>query len=158
MNSHLQLQHDETTLFYVVGAGITGCVIAERIATLFGRRVVVFEKRPFVGGNSYADIDAETGIEIHRYGSHIFHTTDERVWRYVNRFTSFNSYRHKVLLRSKGRVYSMPVNLKTVNAVRNWISDNSNSLNGRVPRFSGFCSLNAGAIGSAAVFATPPAF
>lgn len=115
MNSHLQLQHDETTLFYVVGSGITGCVIAERIATLFGRRVVVFEKRPFVGGNSYADIDAETGIEIHRYGSHIFHTTNETIWNYIRKFTDFNSYRHRVMLHSGGRVYSMPIDLKTIN-------------------------------------------
>ena len=100
---------------YVVGAGVTGCVIAEQIASRFGRRVVVLEKRPHVGGNSRADIDPATGIEIHRYGSHIFHTTSERVWRYIRQFTDFTPYRHKVLLRSCGRVYSMPIDLKTIN-------------------------------------------
>ena len=100
---------------YVVGAGITGCVVAERIATLFERPVVVLEERAVVGGNSYAYIDRETGIEVHGHGSHIFHTTDEAVWDYIRRFTDFNVYWHKVLLRSGGRVYSMPVNLKTIN-------------------------------------------
>ena len=100
---------------YVVGAGITGCVVAERVASLFGRRVVVLEKRSAIGGNSRADVDPETGIEVHRYGSHIFHTTNEGVWNYIRRFSDFTSYRHKVLLRSGGRVYSMPINLKTVN-------------------------------------------
>ena len=100
---------------YIVGAGITGCVLAERITSLFDRPVIVLEKRPVVGGNSYADIDPETGIEVHRYGSHIFHTTDKVVWDYIRRFTDFNVYWHKVLLRSGGRIYSMPINLKTIN-------------------------------------------
>ena len=100
---------------YVVGAGITGCVLAERIAALFARPVVVLEERNAVGGNSRADVDPETGIEIHRYGSHIFHTTDEAVWNYVRRFTDFNGYRHRVFLRSGGRVYTMPIDLKTIN-------------------------------------------
>lgn len=104
-----------TSPVYIVGAGITGCVLAERIVSLFDRPVIVLEKRPVVGGNSYADIDSATGIEVHRYGSHIFHTTDEAVWNYVRRFTDFNVYWHKVLLRSGGRVYSMPINLKTIN-------------------------------------------
>ena len=99
----------------VVGAGITGCTIAERVASELALPVLVLEARDAIGGNSRAFVDPATGIEIHEFGSHILHTTDERVWRYVNRFTSFNSYRHKVLLRSAGRVYSMPVNLKTVN-------------------------------------------
>ena len=99
----------------VVGAGITGCTIAERVASELSLPVLVLERRPFIGGNSRASIDPATGIEVHHYGSHIFHTMDERVWRHANKFTSFNAYRHKVLLRSAGRVYSMPVNLKTLN-------------------------------------------
>lgn len=100
---------------YVVGAGVTGCVLAERVASLFNRKVVVLEARDRVGGNSRAEIDPETGIEVHVYGSHIFHTTDEAVWNYVRRFTDFNGYRHRVFLRSAGRVYTMPIDLKTVN-------------------------------------------
>lgn len=100
---------------FVIGAGITGCVLAERLATLFKRNVIILEKRSVVGGNSFAEIDPETGIEIHRYGSHIFHTNDEIVWNYIRKFTDFNSYRHRVMLRSGGRVYSMPIDLKTIN-------------------------------------------
>ena len=91
--------------FIVVGAGITGLVLAERIASVLGERVLVLESRPKIGGNSRAEIDPDTGIEIHIYGSHIFHTTDETVWNYVRRFTDFNDYRHRVFLRSGGRVY-----------------------------------------------------
>ena len=109
------LRTNSSSPVYIVGAGITGCVLAERIATLVDRPVIVLEKRPVVGGNSYADIDLETGIEVHRYGSHIFHTTVKAVWDYIRRFTDFNVYWHKVLLRSGGRVYSMPINLKTIN-------------------------------------------
>ena len=101
--------------FIVVGAGVTGCVVAERIASELRRPVLLLERRDAIGGNSRADIDPETGIERHLYGSHIFHTTDRRVWDYANRFVSFNGYRHKVLLRSGGRVWNMPINLKTVN-------------------------------------------
>ncbi len=100
---------------YVVGAGITGCVLAERVASLFDRKVVVLEERDKVGGNSRAEIDPETGVEVHVYGSHIFHTTDETVWNYVRRFTGFNHYRHRVFLRSGGRAYTMPIDLKTIN-------------------------------------------
>ena len=110
-----RLRGNPSAPVYVVGAGVTGCVLAERVASLFDRNVVVFEARDRVGGNSRAEIDPETGIEIHVYGSHIFHTTDEAVWNYVRRFTDFNGYRHRVFLRSAGRVYTMPIDLKTVN-------------------------------------------
>ena len=99
----------------VVGAGITGSTVAERVAAELSLPVLVLESRGFTGGNSRAFVDPGTGIEVHEFGSHIFHTTDERVWRYANRFTAFTPYRHKVLLRSGDRVYSMPVNLKTIN-------------------------------------------
>ena len=101
--------------FIVVGAGITGLVLAERIASVLGERVLVLESRSKIGGNSRAEIDPDTGIEVHVYGSHIFHTTDKVVWDYVRKFTDFNDYRHRVFLRSVGRVYTMPIDLKTVN-------------------------------------------
>ena len=110
-----RFQDNEIAPVYVIGAGISGCVIAERVSTLFGRRVVLFEKRSLVGGNSRAEIDPETGIEIHRYGSHIFHTTNEKVWNYIRKFTEFNYYRHRVMIRSGGHVFSMPIDLKTIN-------------------------------------------
>lgn len=102
--------------YLVVGAGFFGAVIAERIAADLGERVLVVEKRPHIGGNSYSEDDPETGIECHLYGSHIFHTSDEAVWRYINRFAGFNAYRHKVLTRYGDRVYLMPINLATINS------------------------------------------
>ncbi len=102
------------TKYIVVGSGIFGSVIAERIATILNEFVVVVEKRPNIGGNCYSAIDEQTGIECHRFGSHIFHTSNEKVWQYINQFSSFNDYRHKVLTISNGQVYFMPINLKTL--------------------------------------------
>jgi UDP-galactopyranose mutase len=98
----------------VVGAGFYGATIAERIASVLGRTVCVLERRPHIGGNSYSEKDADTGIEYHKYGSHLFHTNSEEVWRYLRRFTTFTNYRHRVLTVHKGQVYSMPINLGTI--------------------------------------------
>lgn len=102
------------TKYIVVGAGIFGSVMAERIASVLREPVVVIEKRNHIGGNCYSEIDAETGIECHRYGSHIFHTSDDAVWKYISQFDSFTGYRHKVLAASGGKIYFMPTNLKTL--------------------------------------------
>jgi len=102
------------TPYIVVGSGIFGAVVAERIASVLKKPVMVIEKRAHIGGNCYSAIDAETGIECHRYGSHIFHTSNEKVWEYINQFTAFTSYRHKVMTISDGQVYFMPINLKTL--------------------------------------------
>jgi len=102
--------------YLVVGAGFFGSVIAELIAADKGERVVVIDKRHHLGGNSYSEIDKETGIEYHKYGSHIFHTSDQEVWRYINRFCTFNNYRHKVLTTFNNKTYQMPINLETINA------------------------------------------
>ena len=91
----------------VAGAGIWGCTVARRLAEA-GRKVLVVEKRAQVGGNCRCEIDAETGIEVHTYGSHIFHTRDEKVWSFVRRFTDFNGYRHSVLANYHGRIYHLP--------------------------------------------------
>jgi UDP-galactopyranose mutase len=101
--------------FVVVGAGFFGAVVAERIANDLKLPVVVLEKRPHLGGNSFSETDAETGIEFHKYGPHIFHTSDESTWSYLRAFTEFNSYRHRGLTTYRGRVYSMPINLGTIN-------------------------------------------
>jgi len=102
--------------YLVVGAGFFGSVIAERIAEDMGERVAVIDKRSHIGGASFSEVDAETGIEYHKYGSHIFHTAIEEVWRYINRFCTFNSYRHKVLTTYNNKVYQMPINLETINS------------------------------------------
>jgi UDP-galactopyranose mutase len=98
----------------VVGAGLFGLTIAERVAAA-GRRVVVLDRRDHLGGNAYSTIDPATGIEVHRYGSHLFHTSNRRVWSYVNRFTGFTDYIHRVYTTHRGEVFPMPINLGTIN-------------------------------------------
>jgi UDP-galactopyranose mutase len=102
--------------YLVVGTGFFGSVMAERIAEDKGERVIVIDKREHIGGASFSKVDGETGIEYHKYGSHIFHTAIEKVWQYINRFCTFNSYRHKVLTTYHNKVYRMPINLQTINA------------------------------------------
>ncbi|UTW62360.1 UDP-galactopyranose mutase [bacterium SCSIO 12741] len=105
--------------YLVVGAGFFGSVIAERIANDLNRPVTVIDKRPHIGGNCYSKIDEQTGIEVHEYGTHIFHTDNEKVWNYIQGFTGFNSYRHQVLTTFQDRVYQMPINLETINSFYN---------------------------------------
>jgi UDP-galactopyranose mutase len=97
----------------VVGSGFFGLTVAERAATE-GARVVVLDRRAHLGGNAWSDREAATGIEVHRYGSHIFHTSNTRVWEYVNRFGSFNDYRHHVWTVHKGQVFPMPIGMATI--------------------------------------------
>ncbi len=99
----------------VVGAGLFGLTVAERCANDLNLHVLVIDRRPHVGGNAYSEVESSTGIEVHRYGSHIFHTSNHRVWEYVNRFTAFTDYRHHVRTTYRGEVYSMPINLGTIN-------------------------------------------
>lgn len=101
----------------VVGAGLTGLTVAERVWNRLGKRVVVLDKRGHPGGNAWSHVDEETGIEVHDYGTHIFHTSNGRVWDYVNRFSDFNGYRHTVWTNHRGRRYSLPVNLQTISAL-----------------------------------------
>ena len=101
------------THYVVVGCGIFGSVVAERLAS-GGNHVLAIDKRKTAGGNSASHMDRETGIECHTYGSHIFHTSDEEVYRYMLRFTKFTTYRHHVAIRTGGHVYFMPINLKTL--------------------------------------------
>jgi UDP-galactopyranose mutase len=98
----------------VVGAGFFGLTIAERCAEELGLRVMVLERRNHLGGNAYSESEPKTGIEIHRYGAHIFHTSNQRVWDYANRFAAFTPYRHQVFSIVKGRVYPLPINLGTI--------------------------------------------
>lgn len=98
----------------VVGSGLFGLTIAERAAA-HGMRVQIIEKRDHIGGNAYSEIEPETGIEIHKYGAHLFHTSNERVWEYVNRFTEFTKYEHRVYTTHKGEVFPLPIGLGTVN-------------------------------------------
>lgn len=102
--------------YLIVGAGLWGSVMANRIASVLNQPVTVIDKRDHIGGNCHSALDDETGIECHRYGSHIFHTSLPQVWEYISRFSEFTSYQHKVFISCKGRVYTMPINLSTINA------------------------------------------
>jgi UDP-galactopyranose mutase len=101
--------------YVIVGAGFYGAVLAERIANVLGEKVLIIEQRNHIGGNSFSEINPETGIEVHKYGSHIFHTNNKKVWDYINQFSGFNQYRHIVLSSFQGELYNMPINLKTIN-------------------------------------------
>ncbi|GAA4413221.1 UDP-galactopyranose mutase [Fodinibacter luteus] len=98
----------------VVGSGLFGLTVAERAAAR-GLDVVVLDRRDHIGGNAWSEVEPTTGIEVHRYGAHLFHTSNERVWGYVNRFTAFTDYVHRVWTVHRGEVYPMPINLGTVN-------------------------------------------
>jgi UDP-galactopyranose mutase len=98
----------------VIGSGFFGLTIAEQCATDLGLRVLVVDRRDHIGGNAYSAPEPETGIEVHRYGAHLFHTSNARVWEYATRFTAFTSYQHRVFSAYKGRVYPMPINLGTI--------------------------------------------
>ncbi|QIZ35400.1 UDP-galactopyranose mutase [Saccharopolyspora sp. ASAGF58] len=95
----------------VVGSGFFGLTIAERAATQLDKRVLVLDRRDHIGGNAYSEAEPETGIEVHRYGAHLFHTSNKRVWDYVNQFTEFTDYRHRVFTKYQGQIYSLPMNL-----------------------------------------------
>ena len=99
---------------FVVGSGFFGLTIAERAATQLGKRVLVIEKRPHIGGNAYSEPEPQTGIEIHRYGAHLFHTSNTRVWDYARQFTEFTGYQHRVFALHGGQAYQFPMGLGLV--------------------------------------------
>ncbi len=98
----------------VVGAGFAGSVIAERLASQLGQRVLVVDKRPHIGGNAY-DRHDDAGVLIHPYGPHIFHTNSADVFDYLSQFTQWRPYQHRVLASVDGQLVPMPINLDTVN-------------------------------------------
>ena len=104
---------------YIVGAGLFGLTCAHQLAEKLGFRVTVIEKRNHVGGNCWSEFDGETGIECHKYGTHIFHTSNARVWNFISRFTDWNNYQHHVLTKHGGKTYQLPINLDTINRFYN---------------------------------------
>lgn len=104
----------------VVGAGIFGLVSALELGKK-GLRVAVIEKRNHIGGNVFSYKDIETNIEVHKYGSHIFHTSQADIWTFVNRFSSWIPYEHHVYSISKNRVYPLPFNLFTLSLIRDQV-------------------------------------
>lgn len=100
--------------FAIVGAGFTGAVLAQQLSSQ-GHDIEVFESRNHVAGNCYTERDKDTGVLVHTYGPHIFHTDSKRVWDYVGKFATFMPYTNRVKATCKGNVYSLPINLHTIN-------------------------------------------
>lgn len=97
-----------------MGAGFTGAVIGRELAQA-GIPSLIVDERPHIAGNCHTERDAESGVMIHRYGPHIFHTDSERVWNYIRRFGEFKPYVNRVKTTVQGKVYSLPINLHTIN-------------------------------------------
>jgi len=124
----------------VVGSGFFGLTVADRCARELGLTVQVIDRRDHLGGNAYSEFEPQTGIEVHRYGAHLFHTSNTRVWEYVNRFTTFTNYQHRVYTTHRGEVFPMPINLGTINQynrsaftpdeARAWVAKHASSLRG----------------------------
>ena len=100
--------------YLVVGAGFAGSVMAERLAAGSGKRVLIIDKRPHIGGNAYDEYD-EHGILVHKYGPHIFHTNARDVFEYLSRFTEWRPYHHRVRACVDGQLVPIPINLDTIN-------------------------------------------
>jgi len=98
----------------LVGAGLSGAVIGRKLAEA-GHVVTIFDSRDHIGGNCHTERDDDTGVMVHIYGPHIFHTDDEEVWNYVNDFEPFMPYKNRVKTTSQGQVFSLPINLHTIN-------------------------------------------
>ena len=99
----------------IVGSGFCGATIAYKVASELSLPVLVLERRGHIGGNAHSKFDSKTGIEYHEYGSHLFHTSNEAVWNFITQFSAFNNYRHRVFSRHRGKTYSIPINLMTIN-------------------------------------------
>nr|WP_237710568.1 UDP-galactopyranose mutase [Saccharopolyspora spinosa] len=122
----------------IVGSGFFGLTVAERAATQLNKRVLVLDRRGHIGGNAYSEAEPETGIEVHRYGAHLFHTSNKRVWDYVNQFTDFTGYQHRVFTIYQGRVYPMPINMATIceytgrymtpDEARTWVAEQASEI------------------------------
>lgn len=105
--------------FLVVGAGFAGSVIAEQLASVGGKQVLLCDKRPHVGGNAYDCYDA-AGVLIHKFGPHIFHTNSKDVFEYLSRFTEWWAYEHRVKASVNGKLLPVPINLDTINQLYGW--------------------------------------
>ncbi|HHA5279838.1 TPA: NAD(P)-binding protein, partial [Escherichia coli] len=98
----------------IVGAGLSGAVIARELADA-GYLVDVFDKRQHIGGNCYTARDPQTNIMVHTYGPHIFHTNSKFVWDYINKLGVFKPFTNRVKAVTRGQVFSLPINLLTIN-------------------------------------------
>lgn len=102
--------------YLIVGAGFAGSVLAERLAAGSNKKVLVVDRRTHIGGNAYDHYD-DTGLLVHRYGPHIFHTNSRKVFEYLSRFTEWRAYEHRVLASVDGQLVPLPINLDTINTL-----------------------------------------
>ncbi|VTU26846.1 UDP-galactopyranose mutase precursor [Variovorax sp. PBL-H6] len=102
--------------FLIVGGGSAGCVLAERLTSQLGLRVLIIDRRPPIGGNAYDHLD-EHGVMVHRYGPHIFHTNSLEILDYLSQFTQWRPYEHRVLAQVDGQLLPIPINLTTINGL-----------------------------------------
>ncbi|MFY9555724.1 MAG: NAD(P)-binding protein, partial [Blastocatellia bacterium] len=100
--------------YLIAGAGFAGSVLAERLASESGKKVLIVDKRPHIGGNAF-DHYNDAGILVHKYGPHIFHTNSREVFEYLSRFTEWRPYEHRVLASVDGQLLPIPINLDTIN-------------------------------------------
>src|SRR6478736_9720686 len=100
--------------YLIVGAGFAGSILAERLASQHGARVLLTDRRPHVGGNAY-DEPNEAGILYHKYGPHIFHTNSDQVVDHLSQFTEWRPYEHRVLAEVRGQLVPIPINRTTLN-------------------------------------------
>jgi UDP-galactopyranose mutase len=102
--------------YMIVGAGFAGSVLAERLASVGDKKVLVVEQRDHIGGNAY-DYYNQHGILVHKYGPHIFHTNSKKVFDYLSQFTQWRPYEHRVLASVDGQLVPLPINLNTINSL-----------------------------------------
>ncbi|WP_432714345.1 UDP-galactopyranose mutase [Pedobacter sp.] len=102
--------------YLIVGAGFAGSVLAERLANIAEKKVLIIDKRNHIGGNAYDYYD-QAGVLVHKYGPHIFHTNSLEVFTYLSEFTEWRNYQHKVLANVDGQLLPIPINLNTINAM-----------------------------------------
>ncbi|MBD2020811.1 NAD(P)-binding protein, partial [Leptolyngbya sp. FACHB-36] len=102
--------------YLIVGAGFAGSVLAERLASQAGKKILIVDVRSHIGGNAY-DHYNEAGILVHKYGPHIFHTNSRQVFEYLSQFTEWRTYEHRVRASVDGQLVPIPINLDTVNSL-----------------------------------------
>ena len=102
--------------FLIVGAGLSGAVLAERLASKEGKKVLIVDKRNHIGGNTFDYFNSD-GVLIHKYGPHIFHTNSPEVFNYLGKFTDWRPYEHRVLASVDGMMVPIPINMNTINAL-----------------------------------------
>ena len=115
--------------YLIVGCGLSGTVIAEKISSELKEKVLIIDKRNHIGGNCYDYIDEETNIRVNKYGAHLFHTNDKEIWEYVQKFDEWQRWEHKVLSFVENKFVSIPVNITTINQLCNQNLENEKDVN-----------------------------